>query len=115
MAAVVMVAWVRIPFENRDKLFDHVRSHLALPTVPIVALESVDSTWLELEPDGLHLQLLSYKGIVAARLTLYRAYSTDKLTFLALALHFWLYYIGEGTSEVRIIEWVASDHFVLVI
>ncbi|GJV26307.1 hypothetical protein Tco_1379002 [Tanacetum coccineum] len=65
---------------NTTWFFDHARSHLALPTVPIVALASVDSTGLELEPDGLHLQLLSYKGIVATLLTLYRS----ELTFIAL-------------------------------
>ncbi|GJZ54140.1 hypothetical protein Tco_0609025 [Tanacetum coccineum] len=55
-----------------------------------VALASVDATnefmdngfqqGLELEPDGLHLQLLSYKGIIATWLT-----HTDlELTFIAL-------------------------------
>ncbi|GKA94182.1 hypothetical protein Tco_0816168 [Tanacetum coccineum] len=59
-----------------DRFFDHARSHLALPTVPIVALAS----GLELEPDGLHLQLLSYKGIIATWLT-----HTDlELTFIVL-------------------------------
>ncbi|GJR85318.1 hypothetical protein Tco_0209329 [Tanacetum coccineum] len=91
MAAVVMVAWVHIPVENRDRLFDHVRSHLALPTVPIVhvALESGAGSFigqrLELEPDGLHLQLLSYKRRKNRGLSQHGSLYTDlDLIFLAL-------------------------------
>ncbi|GJS16972.1 hypothetical protein Tco_0411444 [Tanacetum coccineum] len=60
------------------------------------------------------------QGIVAAGLTLYRANSTDELAFLSLGgvsttLSAKVYYLGKGTSESRIIEWVGSDQFILMV
>ncbi|GJZ14705.1 hypothetical protein Tco_0550382 [Tanacetum coccineum] len=61
-----------------DRFFDHARSHLALPTVPIVALAS--GAGAGADTDGLHYPIVVLQGIVATWLT-----HTDlELTFIAL-------------------------------